>query len=165
MRFSLRILLLALGLLITAATLPAWATPQIPDNLIYAGKQYRIISHPSPLESYFGPDHPRPKFQMNTTANRRGYVAYWEIAQGTLLLKHIRARVETGLVGLDYLFPGNKGRVAATWFTGEIRVTDEKLFRHAPQWLMIITLKGGKVTKTEVIDAKNTAGRGSVSGH
>lgn len=160
MKNSVRIWLLALGLLIFTAGQEALATVQIPDHLIYEGKKYRIFSYPSPLESYYGPKRPRPNFQRNTTANMRGYSATWEIVKGALYLKQISARLEQGTVGLDYLFPGNKGRVAATWFTGEIRITNENLLIRQPQRGLIITLKNGKVTDTKVIDKSSSPPRG-----
>ena len=160
MRISVKIWLLALVLLVLAGGQPALATAQFPDVLIYEGKEHSLFSNP--LESYYGPDRPRPQFKMWHTANYRGYVATWEIDKGMLYLKKIKARLEGKEVGLDYLFPGNKGRVAAAWFTGTLRVPQGKQlhyvhagYRSVYEQELIITLKDGKVTNKEVIDNRN----------
>lgn len=36
----------------------------------------------SPLEQYYSPGNPRPKFRAPNTATGRGYIATWEIDQG-----------------------------------------------------------------------------------
>ncbi len=160
MRISVSIWLLALGLLVLAASQPALATAQFPDVLIYEGKEHSLFSNP--LESYYGPDRPRPPFKMWHTANYRGYVATWEIDKGMLYLKKIKARLDGKEVGLDYLFPGNNGRVAATWFTGKLRVPQGKQlqyvhagYRSVYEQELILTLKDGKVTDKEVIDNRD----------
>jgi hypothetical protein len=57
----------------------------------------------------------------------REYSATWEIDKGALCLTQISARLKQGFVGWDDLFPGNKGRVAAAWFTRDIRITTKRL--------------------------------------
>jgi len=148
MRIFVRIWLLALGLLIFTGGQQALAVVLIqrPDNLIYEGKKYVIDSYP--LESYYGPGRPRPKFKVHNPDIRRGYTATWEIDKSTLYLKRISASVNGRQVFLDNLFPGQKDRVAASWFTGKLRG-----FRGGP-WL-ILTIKDGKVANTEVLDNKN----------
>jgi hypothetical protein len=156
----MQILWLVLAWLLLAGGDGAWATAQLPDRLIYEGKEQALYSNP--LESYYGKENPRPKFQMWHTANYRGYVATWEIDQGVLYLKAIRARMDGKEVGLDYLFPGHPGRVEARWFSGRLRVPQGKMLHYVHQGYaqvfeqeLFITIKDGKVMGTETIDNRD----------
>ena len=145
-----------LGLLLLGSN-SAWATAQMPDLIIIEGQEHHLYSNP--LEKYFGPDNPRPKFRRWHTANWRGYVATWEIDGGVLYLKALRAKLPTGeMVGLEYLFPEHKGRVEATWFTGKLRVPQGKRlqYRHMGYQSvferdLIITIEAGKVVDQQVL--------------
>ena len=157
----MQILLLALAWLALAGGDKALATAQFPDVLIYEGKKCELFSNP--LESYYKQDRAlRPKFQSWHTANYRGYVATWEIDNGVLYLKEIRAKIEGQMVGLDHLFPGTPGRVEAKWFTGLLRVPQGKVIKPVHQGYasvyerdLIITIKDGKVVGKEIIDNRN----------
>ena len=100
---------------------------------------------------------PAPSSGAPNTATWRGYIATWEIDRGVLYLKAIKAWTDQGEVGLPALFPGQKGPVAATWFTGKLRVPQGKVLKPAVphpiygQYLMI-TVEKGRVVNQEVID-------------
>jgi hypothetical protein len=70
-------------------------TAQTPDIIILDGKAFRLYS--SPLERYFRRIKWRPTILRRCTANRRGYVARWEIFGERLFL--------TGLFGQDWSVP------------------------------------------------------------
>jgi len=152
------IILLTVVWLIFAGGHDARATAQLPDILIYEGIKHTLFSNP--LESYYrDKGSPRPKFQAWHTANYRGYVATWEIEGDLLYLKAIRAKIDNRMVDLDYLFPGNPGRVEARWFTGSLRLPYGELLRYVHQgyasvyeYELIITVKGGNVVAQELID-------------
>jgi hypothetical protein len=154
-RLSLKIMLAALGVLAFLVPKAALATTQFPDTLNLNGQKLSLDS--LPLEPYYGPGNPRPKFRAPNTATWRGYIATWEIDQGVLYLKAIKAWTDRGEVGLATLFPGNKGRVAATWFTGKLKVPQGKILRVSvphpiyEKYLMIAVEKG-RVVNQKVID-------------
>ncbi len=145
----------------TAAALMLWApqaalaTVQIPDTIYIDGQKHFLFS--TPLEQYYGPHNPRPPFRYPNTATWRGYLATWEIDRGALYLKAIRAWTPAGEVGLEALFPGHKGRVPATWFSGRLQVPQGERLRFSMphpiyEKYLIITVDKGRVTRQEVID-------------
>lgn len=70
-------------------------TAQARDITIIEGKDYDL--HATPLEAYFDRIGWRPEFSSFSTANRRGYVARWEVYGKRLFL--------TGLFGADWIIP------------------------------------------------------------
>ena len=154
-RLNRKIMLLALGVLGLLVPEAALATTQFSDILYLKGQKHSLDS--LPLEQYYGPGNPRPKFRAPNTATWRGYIATWEIDRDILQLKTIRAWTGRGEVGLPALFPGQKGPVAATWFTGKLKVPQGKILKPAVphpiygKYLMIMVEKG-RVVNQEVID-------------
>jgi hypothetical protein len=152
---GLKIMLAVLGVLGCLVPQAALATTQCSDILYLDGQKHSLDS--LPLEAYYGPGNPRPKFRAPNTATWRGYIATWEIDRGVLFLKAIRAWTDRGEVGLPALFPGQQGPVAATWFTGKLKVPQGKVLKPAVphpiygKYLMI-TVEQGKVVHQEVID-------------
>jgi hypothetical protein len=140
------------------------ATAQMPDYLIYEDKKYPLFSNP--LEDYYQAGRqPRPPFQAWHTANYRGYVATWEIKDDTLYLKDIRAKIGGRMVGLDYLFPDNPGRLAATWFRGVLRIPLGEVLRRVHQGYatvyeqeLKITIQDGKVVRKDIINNRSRSG-------
>ena len=118
MRPRLKIMLTVLGVLCFLVPETSLATTQFSDIVYLNGQKHSLDS--LPLEQYYGPKNPRPKFRAPNTATWRGYIATWEIDRGVLYLKAIRAWTGQRKVGLEALFPGQKGPVAATWFTGKL---------------------------------------------
>lgn len=104
--------------------IPAFATPQIPDKLIYEGKEYTLTSNY--LEPYFEryPDK-KPKVDNVTTALWRGYIATFEIENNEFFLKDIQIVKEMPdsavLIELESvlhdIFPSQQ-RIKLDWFTG-----------------------------------------------
>jgi hypothetical protein len=154
-RLSLKIMLAVLGVIGFLVPEAALATTQCSDILYLNGQKHSLES--LALEQYYGPGNPRPKFRAPNTATWRGYIATWEIDRGILYLKAIQAWTDQGEVGLPALFPGQKGPVAATWFTGKLKVPQGKVLKPAvphpiyAKYLMI-TVEKGRVVNQEVID-------------
>src|SRR5665647_2017370 len=154
-RLGLKIMLSALGVLCFLVPEAALATTQFSDILYLNGQKHSLDS--LPLEQYYGPGNPRPKFRAPNTATWCGYIATWEIDRGVLYLKTIRAWTDRGEVGLPALFPGQKSPVAATWFTGKLRVPQGKILKPAVphpifEKYLMITVEKGRVVNQEVID-------------
>ena len=144
--------LVVLGFLVPGAAL---ATTQRSEILYLDGQKHSLDS--LPLEPYYGPGNPRPKFRAPNTATWRGYIATWEIDQGVLYLKTIQAWTDRGEVGLPALFPGQKGPVPAIWFTGKLKVPQGKILKPAVplpiyEKYLMITVEKGRVVNQEVID-------------
>jgi hypothetical protein len=154
-RSGLKIMAVALvccGILIPGL---AWTTTQFSDILFLDGQKHFLDS--LPLEQYYGSENPRPDFRWPNTATWRGYIATWEIINNVLYLKSIRAWTSQGEVGLAVLFPGRKGPVPATWFTGQLKVPHGKILKPGvPQPLyeqyLILTVEKGRVIKRDRID-------------
>jgi len=131
------------------------ATTQFEDMIYLEGQKHSLFS--LPLEQYYGPGNPRPKFRAPHTALWRGYVGIWEIKGGVLYLKDIQAWTQQGEVGLEALFPGQKGPVAATWFTGKLKIPQGKVLKvYVPypihEKYLMITVEQGRVVGQEIID-------------
>jgi len=146
--------LAALAVLALLAPQAVQATTQFEDMIYLEGQKHPLFS--LPLEQYYGPSNPRPKFRAPHTACWRGYIGIWEIKGGVLYLKDIQAWTEKGEVGLSALFPGQRGPVAATWFTGKLRVPQGKMIKpYVPHPIygkyLMITVEKGKVKGQEVI--------------
>jgi hypothetical protein len=154
-RPSLKIMLTVLGVLGFLVPEAALATTQFSEILYLDGQKHSLDT--LLLEPYYGPENPRPKFRAPNTATWRGYIATWEIDQGVLYLKTIRAWTDHGEVGLPALFPGHKSPLPATWFTGKLKIPHGKMLKPAVphpiygKYLMI-TVEKGRVVNQEVID-------------
>jgi len=70
-------------------------TAQTAEIMILDGKAFEL--HTVPLEAYFKLIGWRPSFARGSTANRRGYVARWELFGERLFL--------TGLFGMSWIVP------------------------------------------------------------
>jgi len=148
-----------------------FATSQDSDVLILNGKTYDLYSNP--LDSYYGEDW-KPAFWVApnsvSSGNHRGYVATWKIISDKLYLTKIdswfcnrRIRTKSGCrrVTLSDLFGAKviDGRVAATWFSDELRVPDGKQLEYVHMGYgsiyerdIIFGVDAGKIIKREVID-------------
>jgi hypothetical protein len=151
----MRVLIAALAVLACLVPRAALATTQIPESIIIDGQKQSLFTNP--LESYYGKNNPRPPFKAPNTATWRGYVGTWEIDRGVLYLKAIRAWTPQGQVGLEALFPGHKGRVAATWFSGQLRVPQGKVLKpYVPHPIyekyLMVTVEKGRVVRQEIVD-------------
>jgi hypothetical protein len=154
-RLSLKIMVAALGVLCFLVPEAALATTQFSEILYLNGQKYSLDS--LPLGQYNDPGNPLPKFRAPNTATWRGYIATWEIDRNVLYLKAIRAWTDKGQVGLEALFPGRKGPVPATWFTGKLKVPQGKMLKPAVPYpihekYLLITVEKGRVVNQEVVD-------------
>jgi hypothetical protein len=154
-RLSLNILLSALGVLCFLIPEAALATTQFSEILYLNGQKHYLDS--LPLEQYNDAGNPLPKFRAPNTATWRGYIATWEIDRGVLYLKAIRAWTDQGQVGLEALFPGRKGPVPASWFTGKLKVPQGRMLKPAVplpiyEKYLMITVEKGRVINQEVMD-------------
>ena len=96
-------------------------TKQIDDEISWNGGRYSLRSRP--LHDYFerlGPDGV-PQFRTSHYLSR-GYVAHWEIEDGTLYLTALHGDLAKGppQATLATLFPKATGKVEAVWYSGEL---------------------------------------------
>lgn len=136
------------SLLLPIASL-AYATEQESDVILYQGARCQLETHwlfPTPLQAYFAADKSREyPFPSESTANWRGHIATWEIADGRLYLVELNP---SALPGLDIsdekqlktqaqatkkklsqqmktIFAGQvdaDGKIPARWYSGHLRV-------------------------------------------
>ncbi len=146
-----------------------FATPQIPDKIIYKGKEYDLHSI-YPLESYFKkyPDKnpgrlgKDPDCFISSTGLHRGYVATFEVVNNQLFLKDIQV-MTCGKEGQSHgwrsamkeAFPDEK-TVRVNWSTGIFvlpygkSTPDMKRGYGSPSLYenyIILEVSAGKVTK------------------
>ncbi|MFZ2277788.1 MAG: hypothetical protein WAW39_08310 [Prosthecobacter sp.] len=147
----LRLLLILPALLLLTNTQAA-ATEQEDDFILYRGERCVLETHwlfPAPFQAYFADGkHGKYPLEMTSTANYRGHVATYEIADGRLYLakfqpshmsdlleqeksqpKGAEAVVKKKQARLDevlrQVFPGRAaadGRIFADWYTGQLRI-------------------------------------------
>lgn len=105
-------------------------TAQIGDVLLFAGLRLGLASEPlAPWLQRRRNRHLRMRPQ--STANRRGYVAEWEVVDGELHLRQIEGHLMDGTpLEIPLLFPDATGPVAATWFTGGLQCPLGKMLRY-----------------------------------
>jgi hypothetical protein len=158
--------LLALLALFLTIPINSWATAQLPDKLIYEGKTVGIYSEP--LEQYFSKDRPKPIewMRMTCTALWRGYLATWEIKDDKLyLVKIVRngCDEDAPALPLSKLFPGAKGPVFATWYTGTLVIPQGKVLKYVHMGYQSIyetelhlRIKDGILVGKQMIDNRRT---------
>lgn len=147
----LRLLPVLPALLLLLTTLAA-ATEQEDDFILYRGERCVLETHwlfPAPFQAYFADGkHGEYPLEMTSTANYRGHVATYEVADGRLYLvkmqpsdmiglleqenskpKEAEAAVKKEQARLDEVlrkaFPGRAaadGRIFADWYTGQLRI-------------------------------------------
>ncbi|RDZ27580.1 hypothetical protein DX914_13065 [Lysobacter silvisoli] len=112
----------------------ALATAQIPDVLLIDGKEHALNTNP--LDAHLqAKGWTPPKEGLISSANWRGYVARWAVADGQLLLKDVTIMVEAKDEEmarksiLADLFPG-KTQIVADWYTGALIVPDGKMIHY-----------------------------------
>ena len=99
-------------------------TMQLPDNLLYRGKEYRMRGYP--LNDYFAQSGIANPFgdesRGRTSLCWNGYVAAWSVEDGRLYLKEIRDIHGKGedVLNLETVFPGHPDGVFAYWYSGTI---------------------------------------------
>lgn len=128
----------------------ATTTLQTPDHIIYNGLEASLFLgfyFPSPLEVYFA-DKPQYPFRTISTANYRGHIATWEIANEQLFLNRVDYE-DSGIddmrnIPLDKIFGLSKpiDRINATWFTGLLLIMNNNMSSYA-----YVKIKEGKVTE------------------
>jgi hypothetical protein len=160
---------IAAFLLFIALVTPTWATSQFADEIVYEGKVYPFGTNKIdtwPLDPYLEVTGWPENFQsegIQTSSNWRGYVAKWEILNGSLLLVNIlklygdpkrdSSTWEWRHVLLDTILPNRSYPVFASWYSGSLNLPVGKLvgcfpFEH-PSEEIRIQVEGGKVVKIE----------------
>jgi len=125
------------------------ATTQIPDRLIYDSNEYFGGYDEFPLEEYWSDEHPKPKWlSWTSTACWRGYVARWEVRNGSLLLtslgRHTLPNDDETPIPLQRIFPDANGPILTDWFSGVLEYTKGSKIKEN----VFISIHKGKVIGT-----------------
>jgi len=104
------------------------ATTQIQDRIIYDSNEYFGDYEEFILEDYWSDEKPKPEcLSMGSTACWRGYIAKWEVRNGSLFLKSLRKEnlpnEDEKPIPLQSVFPDANGPVLADWFSGVLECT------------------------------------------
>ena len=127
-------------------------TAQRADIIIIEGKEYPLFTNP--LEDYWTEDNPKPPIGLTMTSCWRGYIASWEIKDGSLYLTDITIRTPNGDAGSEYFFPNTTGKIKATWYSGELRIPQGECLQYVhgeyesvylTEWF--IDVKDGKIVR------------------
>ena len=104
-------------------------TAQISERLLYDGRTLPLRS--TPLTPFLQQHGKTDLFQMTSTANWRGYVGSWEIAEDRLYLVGLSGRLKDGsTANLDTVFPQSSGRVFAAWYSGTLHIPEGELLEY-----------------------------------
>jgi hypothetical protein len=95
-------------------------TPQASDSIIIDGRKYHLYTYP--LDNYWNRKNPKPPMRIPTTSCCKGYFAKWEIVDNFLYLIDLTFRAVDHDAGIEYVFPNAKGKIKASWYTGELRI-------------------------------------------
>ena len=132
-------------------------TAQSPDTIIYKGEEYYLFSEP--LQSYLAGLEHKFEFIAISSAFWRGYQSNWEIDNNILYLEYFLGNTKEGTIHLDELFPSNKGRVKASWYSGKIFLSKgEQIFyvhmgyESTYQYEITFDIKEGEIVKETLID-------------
>ena len=117
-------------ILFVSVNLTVLGTTQIPDILIYNGKEYRLLNYL--METYFDKNpNMRPKIEQCSTGLYRGYIATFEIKDNQLFLKDFvimddkkdeNGKWKTGWKSIiNEVFP-NQEYIKVNWIIGLIEV-------------------------------------------
>lgn len=105
-------------------------TLQVPETLIIDGQSHDMRTEP--LEEYLELLGVRLGFLVVSTACWRGYRGTWEIQGDRLYLVQFEGHLcADSYTGLGVILPGFPERVFAHWFTGTLRVPQDKLIEYA----------------------------------
>jgi hypothetical protein len=131
MPLMFRLVIVALALLAPGAVL---ATAQVPDEIVIDGKSYAL--HTNPLQSHLAAVGWKvPEDAGISSANWRGYVAFWEVVQNRLVLRDVIVRIagrkhdQTRSI-LASLFPEVEVPIVADWYTGALVIPDGRLTQY-----------------------------------
>jgi len=125
------------------------ATTQIQDRIIYDSNEYFGDYEEFPLEDYWSDENPKPEcLSMGSTACWRGYIAKWEVRDGSLFLKSLRKEnlpnEDEKPIPLQSVFPDANGPILADWFSGVLECNRGE--KH--KGMLFISIHKGKVIGT-----------------
>jgi hypothetical protein len=122
------------------------ATTQICDIIIYDSNEYSGDYDEFPLEDYWSDENSKPEcLSMGSTACWRGYIAKWEVRDGSLFLKSLRKEnmpnEEEKPIPLQNVFPDANGLILADWFSGVLHCNRGKNYNER----LFVSVHKGKV--------------------
>lgn len=125
------------------ACLSAYATGQDSDVIYYRGQQWWLLARPADADSSLSAAlyNNLPSDRCQSTANWGGYVGYWSVRGGILVLDSIRVELVQDGECVDTTLPNSfikrvfkayedKGVVMARWYSGTLRLASGKRLRY-----------------------------------
>ncbi|MDH5179698.1 MAG: hypothetical protein OEZ39_17735 [Gammaproteobacteria bacterium] len=153
-----------IGLLIFILPGAAFATAQIPDDLVIDGKRHAIFTEPLRLyleNNKQAAEILRKEISNTCSASWRGYRGFWQITDNKLYL--IKLEVDPcdnqpDLIPLSKLFPDSKGPVHAHWFSGKLIIPQGKMVEYVHmgygskyESYLVISIEQGKITASKIV--------------
>ena len=147
------------------ACLSAFATGQESDVIYYRGQQWWLLARPADSDSSLSAalEKNLPSERCKSTANWGGYVGYWSVRGGLLVLDSIwienlengecvGATLPNSFVKRVFKAYEENGIVVARWYSGTLRLARGKMIRYEHggwnrnyETEMILTVQNGKV--------------------
>ena len=135
-----RILLCIVFCLVSSS---AFATGQESDVIYYRGQRWWLLARPADSDSSLSVtlQNNLPSDRCQSTANWGGYVGYWSVRNGMLVLDSIRiehlkdgecvvATLPNSFIRRVYKAYDENGIVVARWYTGTLRLAQGKMIRY-----------------------------------
>lgn len=115
----MRLNMLGIGIL---AVMPqnVLATIQVPDTIRYKVGTHAVLEYP--LAHVPWKDGKRVDIDDESTGNRKGYSAAWEIRDSKLYLVSFEAKRQGNDLNIGALLPGGKLPTPARWYTGKLHI-------------------------------------------
>ena len=147
------------------ACLSAFATGQESDVIYYRGQQWWLLARPADSDSSLSAalEKNLPSERCKSTANWGGYVGYWSVRGGLLVLDSIwienlengecvGATLPNSFIKRVFKAYEENGIVVARWYSGTLRLAQGKMIRYEHggwnrnyETEMILTVQNGKV--------------------
>jgi hypothetical protein len=139
-------------------------TAQVPDRITVDGETLPLLCNP--LADYFRIAGVPSPFRGASTALYRGYVASWRIEGGRLWLTEVENDIPLlthggRRVGVVDLFPDRQPPIAASWYTGTLRIGRGDVVKYVHQGYASVfeTEEYLQVRKGTVLTRRAVAGR------
>ena len=121
----------------------AFATGQESDVIYYRGQQWRLLARPADSDSSLSAalEKNLPSDRRQSTANWGGYVGYWSVRNGMLVLDSIRIEnlkdgeyvgitLPNSFIQQVFKVYEEDGIVVARWYSGAMRLAQGKMLRY-----------------------------------
>ena len=158
---------ISLGIVLYIQCIYLFATPQIPDTLIYNGREYDIINGHNPMEFYFNKFPEKRPPGQHSTALWRGYIATFEIMENELWVVDIKkfGSIDMTFGRINYVSFINQclngeSKIKIDWFNGllilpqyrRVELARLRLGDDANEYYIKMEIRNGELISQSIIN-------------